>query len=94
VLNEKLGSGCNSFRRRTDPALSSGPAQFAAIQSMAPPLGMEVTVNMRNASEIERAIADFARAANRGPVDAPERPTPRTSLFLRLSLPNGLRGGS
>jgi putative ABC transport system substrate-binding protein len=46
-----------------DPALASGPAQFAAIQSMAPSLGMEVSpINVRDASEIERAIAAFARA--------------------------------
>jgi putative ABC transport system substrate-binding protein len=46
-----------------DPALASGPAQFVAIQSMAPSLGMEVgPINVRDASEIERAIAAFARA--------------------------------
>src|SRR5499426_552905 len=46
-----------------DPALASGPAQFAAIQSMAPSLGIEVSpINVREASEIERAIAAFARA--------------------------------
>jgi putative tryptophan/tyrosine transport system substrate-binding protein len=45
-----------------DPALASGPAQFAAIQSMAPSLGMEVSpVNVREPAEIERAIAAFAR---------------------------------
>jgi len=50
-----------------DPALASGPAQFAAIQSMAPSLGMEVSpINVRNVSEIDPAIADFARAANSG----------------------------
>jgi putative tryptophan/tyrosine transport system substrate-binding protein len=50
-----------------DPALASGPAQFAAIQSMAPSLGMEVSpVNVRDAAEIERAIAAFARSANGG----------------------------
>jgi putative tryptophan/tyrosine transport system substrate-binding protein len=50
-----------------DPALASGPGQFAAIQSMAPSLGVEVSpVNVRDAAEIERAIAAFARAANGG----------------------------
>jgi len=45
-----------------DPALASGPAQFAAIQSMAPSLGVEVSpVNVRELAEIERAIAAFAR---------------------------------
>src|SRR5262245_37491407 len=46
-----------------DPALASGPAMFAAIQSMAPSLGMEVSpINVRDASEIDRTIAAFARA--------------------------------
>jgi putative tryptophan/tyrosine transport system substrate-binding protein len=50
-----------------DPALASGPAQFAAIQSMAPSLGVEVSpVNVRELAEIERAIAAFARSANSG----------------------------
>jgi putative tryptophan/tyrosine transport system substrate-binding protein len=50
-----------------DPALTSGPAQFAAIQSMAPSLGVEVSpINMRDISETERAVAAFARAASSG----------------------------
>jgi ABC-type uncharacterized transport system substrate-binding protein len=50
-----------------DPALASGPSQFAAMQSMAPSLAVEVSpVNVRDASEIERAIAAFARSANGG----------------------------
>src|SRR5262245_25789700 len=50
-----------------DPALASGPAQFAAIQSMAPSLGVEVSpVNVREVSEIERAVAAFARSAHGG----------------------------
>ena len=35
-----------------DPALTSGPSKCAAIQSMAPSLGMEVSpINVRDASE-------------------------------------------
>jgi putative ABC transport system substrate-binding protein len=50
-----------------DPTLASGPGQFAAIQSIAPSLGVEVSpVNLRDASEIERAVAAFARSANGG----------------------------
>ena len=46
-------------------AISAGIGQFAAIQSVAPPLGVELTpMNVRDASEIERAIAAFARASN------------------------------
>jgi putative tryptophan/tyrosine transport system substrate-binding protein len=50
-----------------DPAVSSGTAQFGAIQSVAPSLGAEVSpINMRDSPEIERAIAAFARSANGG----------------------------
>jgi putative ABC transport system substrate-binding protein len=48
-----------------DPALPSGTGQFGAIQTVAPSLGVEVIpVNVRDASEIERAVAGFARTAN------------------------------
>ena len=47
-----------------DPAIAAGIGQFAAIQAVAPSLGVEVSpVNVRDAGEIERAIAAFARVA-------------------------------
>jgi ABC-type uncharacterized transport system substrate-binding protein len=50
-----------------DPALAQGIGQFGAIQSMAPSLGVEITpVNVRDANEIERAIAAFAHSSNGG----------------------------
>jgi putative ABC transport system substrate-binding protein len=50
-----------------DPALASGPAYFAAAQSVAPSVGVDVSpVNVRDASEIEPAIAAVARSANSG----------------------------
>jgi putative ABC transport system substrate-binding protein len=50
-----------------DPAITAGIGQFAAIQSIAPSLGVEVTpVNVRDAGEIERAITAFARGSNGG----------------------------
>jgi putative ABC transport system substrate-binding protein len=52
------------FRDTGNP---SGNAQFGAIQAVAPSLGIEVSpINMRDASEIERAVAAFARSANGG----------------------------
>ena len=46
---------------------SAGIGQFGAIQAVAPSLGVEVSpVNVRDAGEIERAIAAFARAPNGG----------------------------
>jgi putative tryptophan/tyrosine transport system substrate-binding protein len=50
-----------------DPALSAGLGLFGAIQGAAPSFGMEVIpVNVRDAAEIEHAIAAFARCANGG----------------------------
>jgi putative ABC transport system substrate-binding protein len=47
--------------------LGSGTSQFAAIQAVAPALRVEVSpVNMRDAGEMERAVATFARAPNGG----------------------------
>ena len=48
-------------------AAASGQGQFGAIQAVAPSLKLEVSpVNMRDAGEIERAIAAFARSPNGG----------------------------
>src|SRR5262244_1715238 len=50
-----------------DSTLTSGTAQFAAIQAVAPSLGVEVSpINVRNTGEIERGIAAVARSANGG----------------------------
>jgi putative ABC transport system substrate-binding protein len=50
-----------------DPAIAAGTGQFGAIQSVAPSLGVELTpVNVRDPSEIERAISAFARSSNGG----------------------------
>jgi putative ABC transport system substrate-binding protein len=50
-----------------DPAIAAGTGQFAIIQSVAPSRGVEVIpVNMRDAAEIERAVAVFARSGNGG----------------------------
>jgi putative ABC transport system substrate-binding protein len=50
-----------------DPTQGSGTSQFAAIQTVAPSLRVEVNpVNMRDAGEIERAVAAFARSPGGG----------------------------
>jgi putative ABC transport system substrate-binding protein len=52
------------IREPTDPAQIG---QFAAIQSMAPSLGMLVSpVNVHDAPEIERAVTAFAHSSNGG----------------------------
>jgi putative tryptophan/tyrosine transport system substrate-binding protein len=50
-----------------DAATPSGTGQFGAIQAVAPSLKLDVVpVNMRDAADLERAIATFARAPNGG----------------------------
>src|SRR5262249_10527103 len=52
-----------------DPATNSGTGQYAAIQAVAPSYGLEVSpVNVRDAGEIERAVAAFARSSMDGMV--------------------------
>jgi len=50
-----------------DPAITSGPGQFGAIQSVAPSFGLEITpLNVRDAGEIERVIVSFSHRENGG----------------------------
>ena len=50
-----------------DPTVTSGIGQFGAIQGAAASFGVEVVpLGVRDASDIERAIAAFAREANDG----------------------------
>jgi len=50
-----------------DAATTSGPAQFGVIQAVAPSLRVEVNpINMRDAGEIERGVAAFARSSTSG----------------------------
>jgi putative tryptophan/tyrosine transport system substrate-binding protein len=48
-----------------NPAIASGIGQFAAIQAAAPSWGVELSlVDVRDATEIERAVTTFARTGN------------------------------
>jgi len=51
-----------------DPAITAGIGQFAAVQSVAPFVGVDdvTPINVRDAGEIERAVAMFARSPNGG----------------------------
>jgi putative tryptophan/tyrosine transport system substrate-binding protein len=50
-----------------DPNMTAGIGQFAIIQSAAQSVGVEVSsVNLRDASEIERGVSTFARSSNGG----------------------------
>src|SRR5437763_16137749 len=50
-----------------DPAISAGIGQFAALQSVAPSLGVELTaVNLRDLTELEHDVASLARTPTGG----------------------------
>ena len=50
-----------------DPAVASGIGQFGAVQIVAPSLGVALSpVDVRDAGEIERAVAAFASGPNGG----------------------------
>ena len=50
-----------------DTATASGPAQYGIIQALAPSLRVEISpLSMRDADEIERGVAAFARSGNSG----------------------------
>ncbi len=50
-----------------DPTLAVGAGQFGAMQAVAPTFGVELSpVNVRDAAEIERAVAAFASSSNGG----------------------------
>ena len=66
-LLKQIAPGVTRAAVLRDSTQGSGTSEFAAIQAVAPSLRVEVNpVNLRDAADIEHAIADFARSANGG----------------------------
>jgi putative ABC transport system substrate-binding protein len=66
LLNE-IAPGRTRVAVIRDPAVVTGIGQFGAIQSAAPSMGIEVSpINLLDADQIERAVADFVRSAHDG----------------------------
>ena len=66
-LLKQIAPGVTRAAILRDPATPTGPAMFGVIQAVAPSLRVEVNpVSMRDAGEIERAVAAFARSPNGG----------------------------
>jgi putative ABC transport system substrate-binding protein len=66
-LLKQIAPGVTRVAVLRDPALTAGIGQFAVIQAMAPPLGIDVSaINLGDAAEVERAITAFAREPNGG----------------------------
>ena len=69
-----------------DATLGSGTSEFAVIQAMAPSLKVEVNpVNVRGASEVERAVAAFARSSNGGLIVTTGRASVLRDLIITLA---------
>src|SRR5450759_3327643 len=66
-LLKEVAPGVTRAAVLRDSTQGGGTSQFAAIQAVAPSLRVEVNpVNVRDASEIERAVETFARSSNGG----------------------------
>ena len=62
-LLKEIAPGVTRVAVTRDPSIASGPAQFAAIQALAPSLGVELRpFDVRDEGEIERALALFAQS--------------------------------
>jgi putative tryptophan/tyrosine transport system substrate-binding protein len=76
-----------------DPGQSSAVGQFAAIQALAPSLGIEISpIDARNIATIEQAMPAFARGANGGVIvlatgNARRHRDTIISLAARFKLP-------
>ena len=66
-LLKEIAPGVKRVAVIRDPSVPAGSGGFAAIQTVAPSLGVELTpVGVRDAGEIEHAITAFARGSNGG----------------------------
>jgi putative ABC transport system substrate-binding protein len=92
-LLKQIAPGVTRAAVLRDATQGSATSQFAAIQAVAPSLRVEVSpLNMRDASEIERAVAAFAHSPNGGLIVAagPGAPQNRDliiTLAARHKLP-------
>jgi ABC-type uncharacterized transport system substrate-binding protein len=66
-LLKEIAPGVTRVAIFRDPTLPVGIGQLGAIQSAAPSMGVETSpIDVRNANDIERVIADFAGKPNGG----------------------------
>ena len=66
-LLKQMAPGMTRAGVLRDATTTGGVGQFAAIQSVAPSLGVEIIpINVRDVGEIERGVASVARTGNDG----------------------------
>ena len=93
ALLKEIAPGVTRALVLRDPTTAAGIGQFAAIQAAAPSLGLELSpIDVRDASALERAVAEFARAPNGGVIveASPELQIRRqqvAALFAKHRLP-------
>jgi putative tryptophan/tyrosine transport system substrate-binding protein len=67
MAGKQVAPGVTRVAVLGDPTTPTGPAQFGALQALAPSLRVEVTsFKPHDPGEIERDVAAFARASNGG----------------------------
>src|SRR5690349_8416758 len=86
-LLKEIAPGVSRAAVLRDPAIASGIGQFGAVQAAAPALGVELSpVDVRDAPEIERAVAAFAGIPNGGlVVTASPSSTNHRDLIIALA---------
>jgi putative ABC transport system substrate-binding protein len=91
-LLKEIAPGLTRAAVIRDSAVTAGIGQWGAIQTAAPSFGVEVSpVNLREAPEIERAVATFARISNGGLiVTASPRAALHRDLIIKLSAQHKL----
>jgi len=92
-LLKEIAPGLTQVAVLRDPTIAAGIGQMAAIQAVAPALGIELSpLGVRDADEIERGVTTFARGSKRGLIATagPAVATHRdllVKLAARLGLP-------
>jgi putative ABC transport system substrate-binding protein len=92
-LLKEIAPGVTRVAVIRDPSVPAGSGGFAAIQTMAVSLGIELTpVGVRDADEIERGITVFACSPNGGliMVGRPSSLTLHRNLIIRLAAQHRL----
>jgi ABC-type uncharacterized transport system substrate-binding protein len=70
-LLKEIAPGMSRVAFLREDGIAAASGQFGALQTAAPSLGIEVSpINVRGASELERALVSFARLPNSGLVVA------------------------
>jgi putative ABC transport system substrate-binding protein len=92
-LLREVAPGVTRIAVVRDPSVSAGSGGFAAIQTAAAPLGIELTpIGVHNADEIQHGIADFARQPGGGliVVGPPSSMQPYRDLIVKLAVEHRL----